>query len=696
MRAPWPTFVLVAALCGAAIAACSSAGGTGGGPAGGGGTGGSGGSDAGQGGTGAGSGVGGSDAGSGGDSGAGGSDAGQGGSAGSDAAGSGGSSAGAGGSGAGAGGSASGGAGSGGSGGDPLGGGGSGPLQLLAIAPVDAVFSPPPGVGLAAKYKALLKETGKPTIDVTAEAVFSVDPPDFGSFAGATLQAPAGKLGKATVKCDAKGLNTSTSVTVEQGKVVVGPGAPGDAPGKFGGPADPGAAVQVVYPPSGILVPPNMNSLEIHFIPAAGQQLFELKFTSSTVSYTVYTGCTPLNGGCIFAPDASFWQQMANGARGNAPVSYTVRGVDGAGKVGASSARTMQFAADDLEGGIYYWNAQGLIMRYDFGYPKQPAEVYMNAFEAQGFTCVGCHTISRNGKRIAVGVDIPAPAPYRVFNVGPKTLAYPPPSYGSNFFAFNPDATQMLISDGNKISWIDANTGSLLKDGVVPSGTMPDWSPDGSSLVYARPKTPPPFGAAVPGVDSASLEVRPFGGAGFGPPTVLVPFNGANNYYPSYSPDGAWVAFNRSPGNKNSFENASNGDAGLPDGEVWAVAAKGGAPIRLDNATQPGDSWPKWAVQTSTYEGGTVHWLTFSSWRAYGLRLPDFKTTQLWMVAFDPARAAKGQDPSFPAFWLPFQSLNSGNHIAQWVVKIERKPCSSPADCSAGQTCGPQSQCVPL
>lgn len=602
--------------------------------------------------------------------------------------------------GGGAGGAAAGGAGA---GGDPFGGkggeGGSGPqgpLQLLAIAPVDAVFSPPAGVGLVAKYKALLKETGKPTVDVTSSAVFSVEPPDFGAFVGATLQASAGKTGKAKILCDAKGLSTSTAVTIEQGKVVVGPGAPADAPGKFGGPVDPGAAVQVVYPSSGILVPPNMNSLEIHFIPAPGQQLFELSFSSSTVAYTVYTTCTALNGGCIFAPDASFWQQMANGARGNAPVSYTVRGVDAAGKVGSSSPRTMQFAADDLEGGIYYWNAQGLIMRYDFGYPKQPAEIYMNAQEAQGFTCVGCHTISRNGKRIAVGVDIPAPAPYRVFNVGAKSLAYSPPSYGSNFFAFNPDASQMLISDGNKISWIDANTGGLLGDAVVPSGTMPDWSPDGSSLVYARPQAPPPFGAAVPGVDSAALEVRPFGGAGFGPPSVLVPFSGSNNYYPSYSPDGAWVAFNRSPGNKNSFENASKGDAGLPDGEIWAVASAGGAPIRLDSATSPGDSWPKWAVQTSSYEGGTVHWLTFSSWRAYGLRLPDYKTTQLWMIGFDPARAAKGQDPSFPAFWLPFQSLNSGNHIAQWVTKIERKPCSSPADCSAGQTCGPQSQCVPL
>lgn len=40
------------------------------------------------------------------------------------------------------------------------------------------------------------------------------------------------------------------------------------------------------------------------------------------------------------------------------------------------------------------------------------------------------------------------------------------------------------------------------------------------------------------------------------------------------------------------------------------------------------------------------------------------------MVGVDPARAAAGNDPSFVAFWLPFQDLASGNHIAQWVEEI--------------------------
>jgi hypothetical protein len=181
-----------------------------------------------------------------------------------------------------------------------------------------------------------------------------------------------------------------------------------------------------------------------------------------------------------------------------------------------------------------------------------------------------------------------------------------------------------------------------------------------------------------------------FDGTGWDTPTTLVPFTGQNNYYPAYSPDGKWVVFNRSPSNAESFANAApDPDAGtMPDGELLAVNAGGGTAVRLSAASDPGaSSWPKWAPVKDDYYGGQIMWLTFSSARAYGLRLSAGQQTQLWMVAFDPAKAALGQDASFPAFWLPFQDIGGGNHIAQWTTKIPRKPCSSPASCDPGETC---------
>jgi hypothetical protein len=57
------------------------------------------------------------------------------------------------------------------------------------------------------------------------------------------------------------------------------------------------------------------------------------------------------------------------------------------------------------------------------------------------------------------------------------------------------------------------------------------------------------------------------------------------------------------------------------------------------------------------------------------------------MAAFDPAKAGSSQDPSFPAFWLPFQDITGGNHIAQWSTKVPRKTCTSTSQCDAGETC---------
>ncbi|HEY7955175.1 MAG TPA: hypothetical protein VII38_07770, partial [Polyangia bacterium] len=265
------------------------------------------------------------------------------------------------------------------------------------------------------------------------------------------------------------------------------------------------------------------------------------------------------------------------------------------------------------------------------------------------------------------------------------------------FSSFSPDGNHLLISDGSKIGWQELYTGSIVNPSVVAPGTMPDWSPDGAHMVYAKPGSSFPIVIANPGVASASIETLHFNGLGWDTPSTLVPFSGANNYYPAYAPTGDWVVFNRSPKNADSFANAApDQDAGTtPDGELWVVAASGGTPIRLSAANNPGNcQWPKWAPVVHSYYGGKILWLTFSSDRAYGLRLATGQQTQLWMIGFDPAKAAAGEDPSLPGFWLPFQDMSSGNHIAQWATEIVRKPCSQTSDCAAGEICR-AGKCVP-
>ena len=70
-------------------------------------------------------------------------------------------------------------------------------------------------------------------------------------------------------------------------------------------------------------------------------------------------------------------------------------------------------------------------------------------------------------------------------------------------------------------------------------------------------------------------------------------------------------------------------------------------------------------------------WVTVSSKRDFGVRLVNSvipkledQFPQLWMTPFFPDQATIQMDPSAPAFRLPFQNLNSRNHIAQWTERV--------------------------
>lgn len=554
----------------------------------------------------------------------------------------------------------------------------------LRIVPSDATVMLVGGKSTTTEYSLLAQNSDGTESDITAEASFFIVDGTLGGFVGNQLTAV--KEGKTAVRASARGNTVETGLEIRGAVTIVMPGTGADAPTKFGGPVDAASAPKVLYPNDGTIVPPNMNVLEFHFQPGGSNNLFELAFVGEGIDVKVYFKCAAVGVGCVYSPDATVWKLLADNGRGKSPVTYTLRGTDGS-KVGVAASQKISFGQGDIVGGIYYWNAgAGATMRYEFGVSGKAGEVFLNAPMAGAGTCVGCHVLSRNGKKIAVGLDIPSPSPYKVFDVATRALIYAQGSAfgggGANFFTFSPDASQIVTSNAITLVLRDAKTGAAIKDPIASPGAQPDWSPDGKRIVYAKPSMAPPcippFCGAT-GVDSASLELLGNDSGGWAPVKSLVPFGGKNNFYPAFSPDGSLVVFNQSPSNANSYD--------AKDAEVWVVRSDGGAPIKLTRASTGGDSWPKWTPVVQKYKGGNLLWVTFSSRRQYGLRLESGKTAQIWMTAIDLERAKSGADPSYPAFWLPFQDVASGNHIAQWVTKVERKPCSMASECLMGEQC---------
>jgi TolB protein len=493
-------------------------------------------------------------------------------------------------------------------------------------------------------------------------------------------------------------------------QVVIAPGTPSDAPNQFSGNNQPSATPTLVYPPDGVIMPPNISELEVQWNPGAGTSVYELRFVSTYLDLSIYTVCNAIGSGCGYQPDQATWQLMAKQARGDT-MTLTLRASNGVG-VGSAPPQKLSFTNEDLLGGLYYWAAAaGQIVRYDFGQVGQNAETFYSQAEA-GAICVGCHALARNGQRIAVGLNIPAPAGMRVLDVATKSAKFDAMG-GSNFEAFSPDASRILVNAGADLLLLDAATGMQVGSAAaITNGNLADWSADGAKVVFSRQAANacpiPAFCGGVPGVTSADLYTVDVSGDHFGSPSMLVT-GGGNNFYPTFSPDGALVAFNRSASNTNSFD--------CPDSRVWVVSATGGAPVQLTNAatTGPnaaltGDSWPKFAPFSHTFKGETIFWLTFSSRRDYGLRIinstitpmmnsdgstDDARIAQIWMVGV-PASVVMGGPNStpapaggYPAFWLPFQSMKSGNHIAQWTESVARQPCGGidGVPCPTGEDC---------
>lgn len=527
------------------------------------------------------------------------------------------------------------------------------------------------GTPATQSYTATLVAPDGRTKDVTGETVFTVDSA-FGAFNGPT--ASIRTAGKTQVFGQRESLVGTAQILARLESTRVDPSLPPNTPDLFGGAEDPGRAPSIVYPPADVVMPRNLGDFEAHWIDPVGNDIFELSLRTEFANVRVYVPGG--NGNPAAGPRPSFAAFLADewlAAVGlEQTVTYQVRGVSSAspGPVGSTGPRTVKLSNENLEGGLYYWAAAATngvygIYRHDMAKPGQQAEEFLTTQQTSG-RCVACHTLSRDGSKMAITYDGGNGAGS---TVDVATATAQPDIAPWNFATYSPDGTQLLTVLAGIVTVRDAATGAAFLN--MPAGgyvSHPDLSPDGTRLVYVVVPGLAPGSGSDWSFNSGQLFTRSYDPVtkAFGPETPLVT-DGVNNFYPSFSPDGQYVLFNRTTAG-GSYDNAN--------ASLFVVKSDGSAPpvelATVNKGLGLTNSWGRWAPFQQTL-GPTfeqTYWITVSSKRDFGVRLVGAARPQIWMTAFSKDRAAQGQDPTSPAFRLPFQNIDGNNHIAQWTERV--------------------------
>jgi hypothetical protein len=550
--------------------------------------------------------------------------------------------------------------------------------------------------------------------DVTGEVAWSIQSP--ATIAGG--QATTGAAGQYTVQATSGGALATATLTARLQGSLYGPGrSSGDDPKLDGAATAP--APSIAYPIDGTLFPANLAPIQVHVAKSkSDQQLARLRFQAGTiVDARYYAACEPgpndATGCYVTLPAALTSVFTFIGESSDVGLDARVAASDGS-SLGESPPIALAWSSTPLTGGLYYWTtispSAGAgttgIARYDFaGDGSKPQIVYTDkgspADHSDGNNCVGCHSITHDGTKMALTIGGSYPSDWMLLDVASLTrlaLRNQGPEGFATETTFSPDGSRMvnmyrgeLTIRGTDASL--ANQGPILGASVPEKKTDPFWSLDGRLFALVS-WLPGQFGAP-PASDLLGLDgdVKTGGQIWIAPSdgqtiqdqaTPLVPrAPGITSYYPCISDDDALVVFNQSscsgPSTNRGYGDGPCDGYADPSARLFLVAPGGGTPVALDRASGPSNSmssWPRFSPDHGTFRGRRLYWIAFSSERAYGLQLNRAGSSlspQLWFAAVTvpEGETFDAIDPSFAPAWLPGQNPNqaqpNGNHVPQWV-----------------------------
>jgi tetratricopeptide (TPR) repeat protein len=268
-------------------------------------------------------------------------------------------------------------------------------------------------------------------------------------------------------------------------------------------------------------------------------------------------------------------------------------------------------------------------------------------------TCANCHSFSGDGKTMGIDVDGPAndkglyalvpvqrhisiqnkdviqwnkdgepgssrvgfmsqvspDGRYVISTFAPPSLDVPRTYYITNFRDYR--FLQVFFPTRGILEWYDRATGTRqpLPGADDPRYVQTDgvWSPDGTTIVFARAEAQDPYRPgqlpALHANDPNESQIQydlyriPFnnGHGGVPEPIAGASKNGMSNNFPKVSPDGKWIV----------FVQCRNGQLMRPDSQLYIVPLAGGEARRLRANTSLMNSWHSFSPNG--------RWLVFSS-----------------------------------------------------------------------------------
>jgi hypothetical protein len=574
------------------------------------------------------------------------------------------------------------------------------------------------------QFRALRTEDGKET-DVTKDVQWSMgDGSVTASVSGGLVSFDATSGGEAKVIAISSGVAASAKVQVSLTGDAYVSGADEAMKRAFEMASVDGsatAAPTLDYPENQTVFPANLPALEFQWS-KAGATAYRVHFTGTYLDLSIYSKDPE------WLPSPALWDTLRKSTTDapDAGTGWNVEALLTPTTKGVSTKRSFNTAVDPIDNSaIYVWQSSTGSFRVldvslgkDFPLPSSAPDLQ------PGQPCVGCHRISRDGKRFAYtatgALNFGTLAFDAVKNEFAPKIA-PSTSFRGTYASFDPlESTRvpaMLVAVPDVVPQNTAGTVRLQlrnpeTNAVVPNNletalaaladpapgkatSMPDWSPDGSFVAFSAYSSNKNF-VRLLGDDivSASIVEIPVSFAGgtytFGAPTTLVAADAAadpdvaeNFLLPAVSPDGLAISYTNAKGwwaikTQTSLINLSGNIEIVRRADKQRLVLANGSP-----GTNMSNTWSQWAPKT----GKRYAWLAYASERPYGHRLTRQNQScgalvqgqqgckQLWVTAIDLSKLKSGSaDPSFAPFWIPGQNIGAQYVSPQWTTAVLTPP----------------------